>query len=123
MKNIQGALCMFNADYFTNNINEMPHMDYSRKVEKQLEKMLCMVGYTYINSPSKCSPYGYVDSVSEFIKANNITITKDKINRMYTKYTMLKNGKEILFFMEKRNEVLEGCNCKITISFSDIQSV
>ena len=36
---------------------------------------------------------------------------------------MFKNGKEILFFIERKTEVVENCNYKIVTSLSDIQVV
>ena len=96
---------------------------YSNIIEKHLEKMFFMAGYTYVEHIGEYNPYARIDSLKEFINANNIVIEKKKIDEEHIKYTMLKNGKEILFFIERKTEIAENFNYKIVTSLSDIQIV
>lgn len=113
---------MFDSSYYVNVIDKLNRNRLSI-IEKHIEKMLCMAGYTYIEHPEEYNPYAYIDSITEFINTNNIVIDTKKIDRENTKYTMFKNGKEILFFIERKTEVVENCNYKIVTSLSDIQVV
>lgn len=113
---------MFDSSYYVNVIDKL-NRNHLSIIEKHIEKMLCMAGYTHIEHPGEYNPYAYIDSITEFINTNNIVIDTKKIDRENTIYTMFKNGKEILFFIERKTEVVENCNYKIVTNLSDIQVV
>ena len=92
----------------------------SNQIEKHIEKMLYMAGFTRITNPMNYNPISNIDQIKKFIEDNDIKLKMNKFEKD-TIYTMSKNGEDILFFIERTEYDLD--NYKINISLSDIKEI